>query len=172
MTLVINQLLLAIEADSYPRLWRQFEEMTVEEMVWAGTTLGPDRLRTLLYTFVGRSMMAPMAQTPFFSPFLSPAQVSRAPAKDAPADVIPQILAQAFKDRRFVQAVPSKVPSPLEVQVRNVLATLFARRKAAQQINIFRDVTKTLPEQNRCPRTLSETDYELAATRHRFRWPP
>ncbi len=166
MTLVINQLLLAIEADSYPRLWRQFDEMTVEEMVWAGTTLGPDRLRTLLYTFVGRSMMAPIAQTSLFSPFFPSSMVSRAPAKDAPADVIPHILALAFKDRSFVQTKPSKVLSPLEIQVRNTLATLFAKRQAAQQINIYRDVTKTLPQQMRCPAPLSETDFELAAIRH------
>ena len=70
--------------------------MTMDEMVKAGTAVGPQRLRELLFRFVGKSR--------------KPSQLcSSAPAvSSATANleaVIPELLAEAFADKTFLPGV-------------------------------------------------------------------
>ena len=66
MSFSVNQLFLAVEVNNYGGLWAAMQKMTPEEMVDAGTAIGPDRLRALLFRFIGMSRLSPT------SSFLTP----------------------------------------------------------------------------------------------------
>jgi hypothetical protein len=159
MTMTLNRLITAIGANNHDDLWKQFGQMTLAEMVAAGTACGPARLRELMRRYV--NVPQPFAQVAFFMPQTPPgAQLAK--------QVIPEILAQAFKDRSFLPLGPvrSAPSAKLAADVGAELSKVSALRKSAQQITIYRDVTGTLPPQTTSPPTLSDADYQAVADRN------
>ncbi len=155
MTLSVGALFSAVESSNYGMLWTQMQAMTQEEMVKAGTAIGPHRLRELLYKFVRQSQVAPQ---PVFN-YLKPAQSTGI----SPEALIPEILAEAFADHTFLGPARDHA---LALSVRLQLRTIHGQRASKAQVVMYRDVTHTLPQPNACPAPLTDTNYTEAATRH------
>lgn len=155
MTFTVGALFSAVEANNTKMLWTLFQGMTQEEMVKAGTAIGPIRLRTLLVQFVGQSKLP-----------ISPLNLLATPLQSVvatPEKVIPEILAEAFGDKTFLG--PAR-DNALALSVRQQLRIIHTQRAAKAQIVLHRDVTHTLPPQTACPAPLSDANYAEAALRN------
>jgi len=153
MTLSVDALFLAVESNNYSLLWKLMQAMSQAELVSAGTAMGPDRLRELLFRFVRQSS--------------APSPAARAvnqsmPISTLPQTVIPELLAQAFNDRSFLGASKD---NELASTVRKQLWAVHAQRAATPQIRIFRDITHTLAQPAFCPAPLTDSDFAAASTR-------
>lgn len=157
MTFIAAQLLSAIEQKNTSALWAMFQNMTVAEMVAAGTALGPERLRGLHKRFAGwpEPRAANIARVPDPS--------AEEEGDDAPVAVLAEILAQAFNDTRFKSL---RQNAEIALQVKKSLVEIHARRRGAVQLAVNRDVTGTLPQQTICPAPLSDLNYKEVADRH------
>jgi hypothetical protein len=160
MAFMVAQLFTAIEQKNTGALWDMFQNMTVPEMVAAGTAIGPERLREMLYRFVGRSDLRAANRSGAPGLLSLPQEDDGA---DMPRTVIPEILVQAFNDRQF------KLPqqdADIALQVKKSLLDIYGRRKGSPQILLNRDVTKTLPQQTICPAPLSDLNFQEVADRN------
>lgn len=154
MTFAVGALFSAVESNNYRMLWTMMHAMTMDELVKAGTAVGPQRLRELLFRFVGKSR--------------KPSQLaSSAPAvSSATANleaVIPELLAEAFADKTFL---PASHGQAITREIRQLLRTVHNQRAASPQIVLYRDVTHTLPSPNSCPAPLTEENFADVASRN------
>ena len=167
MSFSVNQLFLAVEVDNYSALWAAMQKMTPAEMVDAGTAIGPERLRAMLYRFVTLSRLTPASSflpNPFnFSALQSLAVTPTADTTAYTGLVIAEILAQAFKDAAFLRYPRDEM---VRVAVQQRLQVVKALRAARPQINFHRDVTRTLRAASACPAPLSDADYTACALRN------
>jgi hypothetical protein len=155
MTMSVNQLFIAVEGKNYVQLWTLMQSMNLEQLTNSATAIGPDRLRELLYRFVRQSMFNPQAAF---------TQISTAQnLAPKPTQVIPEVLAQAFGDKSFLQTDSDK---SIKAEVAQQLKRIHAQRAAKPQIVLYRDITHTIDLPNMCPAPLSDSDFEAAATRH------
>lgn len=99
MSFSVVALFAAVESNNFAGLWAQLHTMTDEEVVVAGSAIGPDRLRELLYRFVRQSRMPSAPFTPFG---LGKAPTMSSMVSVDPALVIPAVLSVAFKDHSFL----------------------------------------------------------------------
>lgn len=167
MSFSVNQLFMAVEVDNYSALWTLMQKMTPEEMVDAGTAIGPDRLRAMLYRFIAMSRITPASS--FFSAPVNFSMIQSVPlisSNDVAAYtglVIAEILSQAFKDSAFLRYPRDEIVKAAVQQRLRVIKTLRASRS---QIVLYRDVTRTLREPSTCPAPLSDADYTACALRN------
>lgn len=89
MSFSVVALFAAVESNNFAGLWAQLHTMTDEEVVVAGSAIGPDRLRELLYRFVRQSRMPSAPFTPFG---LGKAPTMSSMVSGDPALVIPAAL--------------------------------------------------------------------------------
>jgi hypothetical protein len=159
MTFTIARLFAAIEGNLSTDLWQQFQEMSPYEIVTAGTTIGPIRIRDLCYNNLKQ---AEVAQT--FSPFLfpTPALTPTLVPNDLKL-ILAEILAQAFKDSRFIIGINN---AGIKQQVKSDLKIINTKRKSVPQINVYRDVTKNLSLPTTCPVPLADSHFKEVADRH------
>lgn len=127
-------------------LWPLFQRMTEEDLVLAGTSLGPARLRTLLLQYADR----PPAQ--------SAGDGSAVDARTA----LSAVLAVAFEDRRFLSAANS---SPQLSRLRVTVTEIRLRRALAPQLDLGEDLTHTLPVPSGTKAALNDENYKSVAQR-------
>lgn len=167
MSFSVNQLFLSVEVGNYSSLWAAMQKMTPDEIVDAGTAIGPDRLRALLDRYISMSRIAPVSS--FLSPpvnfsmFQSAALISSADTSAYTGQVIGEILAQAFKDSAFLRYPRDEM---VKVTIQQRLRTVRSLRASRPQIVFYRDVTRTLREQSACPAPLTDADYTACAVRN------
>ena len=167
MSFSVNQLFVAVEVDNYSALWAAMQKMTPDEMVDAGTAIGPDRLRALLYRFISMSRIAPVSS--FLSPPVSFSMVQSVPSTSSPDTsaltglVIGEILAQAFKDSAFLRYPRDET---VRATVQSRLRAVRTLRASRPQVVFYRDVTRTLGEPSACAAPLSDADYTACALRN------
>jgi hypothetical protein len=150
----------AIEARDNSRLWRLISSLAEQDAVLACTSLGPDRLRGLLYQFVRQSKV----NAPHLA-LVTVGQVDSASSRATRtnADVlVPVVLSQAFKDRSFLG---SQVDAAASSRVERHLSAWHAARAARPLVNLFRDVTHTIDGPSVCHAPLSEAEYAESAKR-------
>jgi hypothetical protein len=154
------QLFSAIEARDEAEQWRLLHSLSEFDAVAAATSLGPNRIRTLLYRYVGQSKAGIAVPTSMLSPFSTgaPSQMSRASSQ--PETLLPAVLAKGFKDASFLGG---QRDATLESRVQQHLARLHSLRAARPLIELYRDVTHTLPPPSVCFAPLSEAQYAEVA---------
>jgi N-acetylmuramidase len=165
MTIQTNKLFLALASNNYADLWKQFREMTLYELVAAGTAAGPARLREVMRRFVD----VPQQPVNFavlyrIAPSLTPAAQNTTLANQ----IIPEILAQAFNDlsARGLGPVFKPISNSVKINVGTALGKIHATRKLTQQITIYRDLTNTLPAASKKPPPLTDKEYQAMADRN------
>lgn len=155
MTLQLGPLLTAIEANNEGALWNLIASLPLDDAVWAATTLGPKRIRSLLYRFVGQSRPTVLSGSPL--PISTPGQ------SVAPEILLAEVLAEGFADRAFKGSARDLA---IASAVRQQIKKLSGLRRAAPLGNFDRDVTRTLAVPTTCPLPLSDVEFGAAATRN------
>jgi hypothetical protein len=159
----VAELFAAVEKNDLPSLWQLFPSLNEADAVEAATSLGPIRIRDLLYRFVRQSSV-PVTSFPwlFGQPGATKTPLPAVFMPVDPATLLPAVLAHAFKDRSFLSASPD---AALLLRVRQCLTALHARRASVSLITLSRDVTRTLLAPSACPAPLTDVQFTESATR-------
>jgi N-acetylmuramidase len=150
----------AIEARDEAAQWRLLQSLSEFNAVAAATSLGPNRLRTLLYRFVGQSkavIAVPLKTVNSVSTGMA-GPISR--ASNQSEALVHIVLAKAFKDASFLGR---QRDAALESRVQQHLVLLHSQRAAKPLIELYRDVTHTLLPPTMCFAPISDVQYAEVA---------
>jgi len=156
----VIELFAAIETRDESRQWRLLQSLSEADAVAVSTSLGPQRIRALLYRFVGQSKITSGIPVSIATQTAAAAMPQMSKVNANLESLLPIVLARAFKDATFVCGTRD---AALESRVQRHLALIHAQRKARQWVELYRDVTHTMRPVTACYSPLSEQAYAEVA---------
>ena len=157
MTLNIKAIIPHIEANNLQGLRDQFQQSSELDIIYLGSFVGPDILRSIMYSFARQSSN----KVPTLDANSKPLWQMCLPTYADPKVYIPAILSMAFQDHRFLTPESKKILT----KVHSALLGIRSRRAASPQVSLNRDITHLLPTSSSCPAPLSEQNFSEVATR-------